>query len=318
VPGTGPLLVGVLGGALLLIALAGPALAADPTAPPAPTVSPTANPTPTPTPAATPNPTATPTPNPTATPIPSPDPTPPPPPPPVAPVSLDLYVTSGFRYQDPNYVACTSTSAMNMLNFIVAAGTGGPDFRWTRAVSGGTRDSMLRWERNHDTLPLGTGSDPHGWRNALNYYGWGTTALAVGARVYDDVAYGTYAEAINAAVRALVATGKPVGILGWQGHHSQVITGYYGLVGDPFATDETGAYTDAFTIGGLYLSDALSSDRMHHIRVSYYGLQHTTNYRLRFRQFMQRDSTRDDPYTLGWRRARDEWYRRYVVLLPQR
>jgi hypothetical protein len=227
-------------------------------------------------------------------------------------------VTSGFRYQDPNYVACTSTSAMNMLNFILAAGSGGPDFRWIRAVSGGARDGMLRWERNHDTLPLGTGSDPHGWRNALNYYGWGTAAMSGDARVYDDVAYGTYAAAIDAAVRALIATHKPVGILGWQGHHSQVITGYYGLVGDPFATDSTGAYTEAFTIGGLYFSDSLSSDRMHHIRVSYYGLQHTTNYRLRFRQFIQRDSTRDDPYTLGWRRARDEWYGRYVVLLPLR
>ena len=154
VPGTRPLLIGVLGGALLLIAIVGPTMAADPTA--TPTASPTANPTATP--AATPNPTPTPTPAPTASPAPTPTPDPisPPPPdptPPVAPVSLDLYVTSGFRYQDPNYVACTSTSAMNMLNFILAAGSGGTDFRWTRAVSGGARDAMLRWERNHDTLP---------------------------------------------------------------------------------------------------------------------------------------------------------------------
>jgi hypothetical protein len=228
--------------------MVGPTLAADPTLTPTPSESPTADPTPTatatpdPTPTAdptsspTPDPTPTPTPDPTPTPTPDPTPTPAP----IVPASLDLYTTSGFRYQDPNYVACTSTSAMNMLNFVLAAGSGGPGFRWTRAVSGSTRDAMLRWERNHDTLPYGTGSDPHGWRNALNYYGWGSAALAADGRVYDDVAYGSYGAAIKGAVRAIVTTHKPAGILGWQGHHSQVITGYYGLVGDPFATDSTG------------------------------------------------------------------------------
>jgi hypothetical protein len=57
---------------------------------------------------------------------------------------------------------------------------------------------------------------------------------------------------------------------------------------------------------------------MRHIRVSYYSLQNTTNYRLRFRQYMETDSTRDDAYTIGWRASRDEWYRRYVVILPLR
>ena len=42
---------------------------------------------------------------------------------------------------------------------------------------------------------------------------------------------------MKAAVRALVATGKPVGLLGWRGAHAQMITGYYGLIGDPFARD---------------------------------------------------------------------------------
>jgi hypothetical protein len=47
-------------------------------------------------------------------------------------------------------------------------------------------------------------------------------------------------------------------------------------------------------------------------------LQYTTNYRLRFRAFMETDSSLDDPYTTGWRRAREEWYRRYVVIVPIR
>jgi hypothetical protein len=177
---------------------------------------------------------------------------------------------------------------------------------------------MLRWERRNDTLTTGIGSDPHGWRNALNYYGWGIAALAGDARVYDDVAFVSYASAIKASVRAMIATRKPVGVLGSRGHHAQVITGYYGLSGDPFAVDAGGHYTDAFTVGGLYFSDALRSDRMAHIRVSYYRLEHTTNYRLRFRPFMQIDSTLDDPLTSGWRRSRDEWHRRFVLIVPLR
>jgi hypothetical protein len=231
---------------------------------------------------------------------------------------MDLYVSTGFRYQDSNYSACTSTSAMIMLNFILANGSGGTDFRWARSVSAAKRDSILRWERSHDTLRGGTGSDPHGWRNALNYYGWGSAALTTTGRVYDDKSFSSYGAAVKAAVRAMIATRKPVGMLGWKGHHAQVITGYYGLVGDPFATDSVGRFTDAFSVGGFYFSDTLSTDRMRHIRVSYTRLQSTTNYRLRFRPFMETDSTFDDPYTSGWRRARTEWYRRFVVVLPLR
>jgi hypothetical protein len=320
------LLVGLVGGGLLLVAQTGPAWAADGDPTPSPASSPTADPTESPSPTQTPE--LTPTPNPTDLPAPTADPTPPPDPSPsptpaptptpVAPAALDLYVSSGFRYQDPNYSACTSASAMNMLNFILANGSGGPGFRWIRSVSGTKRDTMLRWERNHDTLRTGTGSDPHGWRNALNYYGWGTAALTSAGRVYDDVSYTSYASAIKAAVRAIIATRKPVGVMGWQGHHAQVITGYYGLAGDPFATDSTGVFSNAFSVGGLYFSDPLRSDRMSHIRVSYSGLQRTTNYRLRFRAFMETDSSLDDPYSSGWRQARFEWYRRFVVILPLR
>jgi hypothetical protein len=325
-----PLLIGLVGGGLLLFAIAAPTRAADPSASPtpAPSQNPAADPatpSPPPEPPATPSPVPTatpdPTPDPTASPAPtpSPDPTPPPTPiPVVAPASIDLYVSTGFRYQDPNYSACTSTSAMIMLNFIRANGSGGTDFRWNRSLSGTKRDSMLSWERRHDTLPGGTGSDPNGWRNALNYYGWGPAALTSPGRVYDDAAYPSYAAAIKAAVRAIASTHKPVGLLSWQGHHAQVITGYFGLVGDPFSTDANGVYTNSFVIGGVYISDVLSSDRMRHIKVGYRTLQYTTNYRLRFRLFTETDSTRDDAYTVGWARARDEWYRRYVVILPLR
>jgi len=94
----------------------------------------------------------------------------------------------------------------------------------------------MSWKRgSHDTMTGGLGSDPHGWRNALNYYGWGSGTLVAGTRVYDDVAFSSYDGAMRATLRALIATGKPVGVLGWRGGHAQMISGYYGLVGDPFA-----------------------------------------------------------------------------------
>jgi hypothetical protein len=318
--GLRPLLVGLLGSGLLLVAVAGPTLAADgdPSPTPATSSAPAEDPTPTPAPDPTPTPDPTPAPDPTPTPDPTPSPDPTPPPSPSVPAALDLYVSSGFRYQDPNFSACTSTSAQTMLNYIRIRGTGGPGFRWVRSVSGSTRDAMLRWERNHDTLTGGRGSDPHGWRNALNFYGWGPGALTKAGRVYEDMAFSSYALAIKASVRAIIATRKPVGILGWRGGHAQVITGYYGLVGDPFATDSSGRFTEAFGIGGLYFSDTLSSNRMRHIRVSYYNLQYTANNRLRFRPYTETDSKLDDPYTVGWRRSVNEWYRRYVVILPIR
>ena len=61
------------------------------------------------------------------------------PPAPTAPAALTLYRAGGFRYQDPNYVACTATSAMDMLNFIALANTGGDGFRWQVNLSSSCR-----------------------------------------------------------------------------------------------------------------------------------------------------------------------------------
>ena len=252
----------VLGFGVALVALPQLAAAAEPepTAQVEASATPDASSTPAPTsdpvtatapPAATPTPEPTPTappaaadpeggPDPTPTPEPTPVPPPPPPPPTTAPPSMNLFVASAFTFQDPNMSACTSTAVRTMLNFIALRGSGGEGFGWLPTLSATVRDQILAWERSHDTLAGGTGSDPHGWRNALNYYGWGEAALWAGARVYDDASYGTYASAMRATVRALIKTGKPVGVLGWRGAHAQMITGYYGLVGDPFERDATG------------------------------------------------------------------------------
>ena len=231
---------------------------------------------------------------------------------------MNLFVAAQFRFQDPNWAACTATSARSMLNFIAVRGVGGPGFIWRPTVWGSVRDRILAWERGHDTMTGGKGSDPHGWRNALNYFGWGPGALVAGTRVYDDVTFATYTGAMKAAVRALVATGKPVGLLGWRGAHAQMLTGYYGLVGNPFARDATGRYSNAFTVAGFYVTDPLRASNAVNRARSFNGLRITTNYRVRFQRYYETDSRLDDPYTPGYRIARLEWYGRFVLVLPIR
>jgi len=231
---------------------------------------------------------------------------------------MNLFVASGFRYQDPNMAACTATSVRSMLNFISLRSTGGEGFVWQPTVWGSVRDRILAWQRTHDTLVGGRGSDPHGWRNALNYYGWGETALYAGSRVYEDVPFNSFDGAMKAAVRALIVTGKPVGVLGWRGAHAQMITGYFGLVGDPFAKDANGRWANRFSVRGFYLTDPLRRSRIVDRGVTYTALRRSRDYRLRFQRYYERDSIYDDPYTPGYRQARSEWYKRFVLILPIR
>jgi hypothetical protein len=234
------------------------------------------------------------------------------------PANLNLYDADGFRYQDPYYSACVSAAGMDMLNFVSLAGAGGRDFTWQRTRSDTAVQSMLTWARAHDTLDGGTGSDPHGWRNVLNYYGWGSDALLEGQRVYDDAAYKTYAGAVKAAVRAMILTEKPVGMLGWAGRHAQMITGYYGLKGDPFARDSSGTWTNTFTVDGFYLADPLKSDGFVNAKITYTRLRDSTNPELRFRPYTETDSLLDDRYTAGSVVSKNEWYGKYVLVIPRR
>ena len=124
---------------------------------------------------------------------------------------MNLFTASGFRFQDPNWAACTATSVRTMLNLIAMRGSRGEGFIWRTTNSGVVRDRILAWERTHDTLTGGHGSDPHGWRNALNFYGWGAGTIRSGSRVYDDVSYTSFDRAMKDAVRAMVATASRSG-----------------------------------------------------------------------------------------------------------
>jgi hypothetical protein len=316
--------------ALPLPILHAAALAADPGASPAVTAAPDAGASPSPAPrvvanaaaSPSPSPSVAPSPSPSASPAPTPtpDPSPTPTPDPSSPpAAMNLYAAAGFRYQDPNYVACTAASVMDMLNFVVLNQSGGDGFRWRLNRTGTTRDAILSWERHHDTLiAAAKGTDPHGWRNALNYYGWGSGALYQGTMVYDDVAYSSYDAAMHMAVRQIILTRKPVGLLGWSGHHAQMVTGYYGLAGDPFEKNADGTWTDLFTVTGFYVSDPLRSDSILNRKVSYAALATTSNLRLRYRTYVQTDSPYDDRYEPGYRSSRSEWYGKFTLLLPLR
>ena len=132
---------------------------------------------------------------------------------------------------------------MIMLNTIAARGTGGDGFAWTPyrvkldPDPANRQDmlSILAFERANDTLRSAShGSDPHGWRNALNAYGWGQDAMTDPARrVYDDREYRTFGGAVRAAVKSIARYSMPVGILGWAGGHAQVMTGYVVTGADP-------------------------------------------------------------------------------------
>lgn len=234
------------------------------------------------------------------------------------PAALNVFRPDAFRYQDPNFSACTAASALVMLNTIALNKNGGSGFTWVPRWGGAAVDSILAWERTHDTLAGGSGSDPHGWRNALNYYGWGSGALGSGSRIYEDLAYTSYDRAMKNAIRQLIRTRRPVGILAWQGRHTQFITGYDGLRGDPFARSSPLKYANDFTIDAVYLSDPLKADNWVNARIGYSTLKSSPNAKLRFAPYLETDSPYDDPYTPGTVAARNEWYGRWVIVAPLR
>jgi hypothetical protein len=241
--------------------------------------------------------------------------------------SRNLYVASAFLYQDPYANACTAAATMIMLNTIAARGTGGDGFAWTPSRVKLDPDpanrqdmlSILAFERANDTLRSAShGSDPHGWRNALNAFGWGQDAMTDPARrVYDDREYRTFGGAVRAAVKSIARYSMPVGILGWAGGHAQVMTGYVVTGADP-------RVSDAFTVQAVYLTDPLRQNRTVNRKISLKALR-SGPLRTRFQAYRETDSPFDDPWTAGTLRSSvapvrgpSEWYHRWVIIRPIR
>jgi hypothetical protein len=236
---------------------------------------------------------------------------------------FDMYDGSGVMYQDPDYTACVATSTQMMLNTIYGSGEkefslggfsvwdrfkpqAGPVFSWKPSTSYTTQERILTFERAHMTmLPSSPGTDPHGWRNGLNYYGWGN----VSSGVYADRSFTSFDAAAKAVVHAVAVYGKPAGILGWYGGHAQFITGYAVSGADP----RTGSM--AFSVTGVYLTDPLRSQAMRDKWLSYSTWRYSLP-RIAFKQYWQKDSPMVDP--IDGRAGSAEWYGRWVAILPVR
>lgn len=220
--------------------------------------------------------------------------------------TADVYNGSGVRWQDPDYHACAATSTLMMLNFTKASSPGATGLVWHATTSYDVQENIKAYSRSHMTMVVkGTGgTDPVGWRNALNYYGWGS----VNAGVYKIETTGTFLNAAKASVEALARTGKPVAIAGWAGGHAQIMNGYKVTGGDPKQTTD-------FTIQGVYITDPLHSDGYRDAYVSLATWQ-SGNLQVRFQAYRQTDSPYRDPITgtIG----RNVWYGKWVIIAPVR
>jgi hypothetical protein len=243
----------------------------DPTSTPTPTPDPT--PVPTPAPPPTPGPTPTPAPDPTTapTPTPSPAPTPAPTPAPAPTFATNVYDRGAWVRQYTG-TQCTAASTQMMLNMILAR----------RDVSSRLQSRIFAYARAHDSLSNSRpGSDPKGWAAALRRFGAGG---------YRHASFSTRGQAMQAAVSALLRTGRPVGLLVHHGRHAWVMTGFTSAV-EP-------AGTSSVRITGAYISGPLSGSDP---RPNRWMTAATLN--ANFTTYLERD---------GWR----GWIRKFVVILP--
>jgi hypothetical protein len=218
--------------------------------------------------------------------------------------TLDLFDPSAERWQDPDMRACTAASTLSMLNTALDAEPAG--MFWHPTTSFEEQEEILAYERDHMTMSQwSAGSDPHGWRNALNYFGWGSMQ----AGVYVDSAYPSLEAAAKATVSAIAIYDKPVGILAHAGGHAQFVTGYRVIGDDP----RTGSAN--FKVQGIYLTDPLSSQGRRDTWISYADWTGGGPW-VRFSPYLESDSPYVDP--IDGHVGTSEWYDRWVIIDPVR
>ena len=227
--------------------------------------------------------------------------------------TFNVYDEQAVRYQDPDLTACEAAAAMTMLNMAIlnkdyekAPGHQAPaqPTSWTLDVSMAKQTEILGYERYSGTMSLTSpGADAHGWRNALNRYGWGVDT----AGVYTDQSYKTFDDAAKATVVQLALYRKPVGILGWAGDHAQVVSGYRVTGLDPQL-----GYTD-FDIEGVYLTDPLKADAYanEYVPLEYWR---TGNRLLRFTPYAMTNSPGKD--SIDGKVGNTEWNGKWVIIAP--
>ena len=169
------------------------------------TPAPVATPEPTPAPTAEPEPTAEPTPEATPAPDPEPDPEPqvqreP------KPYAINLATRSDFAAQY-TFEWCVGASVMMARSIITG---GGSESRPTQ---------RRYWEMARDR----TIGSPYGGANPV---GWAATLTDLDLGAYRLVSLPSFDEAVTQAAKAIVKTGRPVGLVMWAGRHAWVMTGF--------------------------------------------------------------------------------------------
>ena len=226
--------------------------------------------------------------------------------------TLDVYDARAALWQDPDTSACTSAAAQMMLNMVAyesgAEYMAPPDAfaprtapLWQADTSHRTTETLLGYERSNMTmLAASAGTDPHGWRNALNYYGWGS----INAGVYRDAGYSTFDAAARAVVSSVARSRHPAGILARSGRHAQIVTGFVATGDDPRIGDN-------FTIVGVYVTDPLRSAAMRDVWVPLEEWLSGPD-TIRFATYLQTDSPYRDVIDGGV--GMTEWYGKWVIV----
>ena len=120
-------------------------------------------------------------------------------PPPAGTYSANLY-SNLVRYQNPDLTACVGAATLIMLNQVATQGSPGDGFQWVPSTELSRQRSIIRWARAHDTLEPGPGgTDPNGWRNALNQYGWDDYEDPA-TMTYQVFSFMSYTTAVKSAV----------------------------------------------------------------------------------------------------------------------
>jgi hypothetical protein len=250
--------------------------------------------------------TVAPKPKPTATPIPLPTPTPTASSTPIAAVqtwTFDIYDSRAVRWQDPDPNACAAAVAQSMLNTIYYAKSSS-SLAWQPSVLFSTQEDILAFERaNMTMLVTSAGTDPHGWRNALNYYGWASAT----AGMYSDRSYTSLDAASRATVSAIATLRKPVGILARSGTHAQFVTGYKVTGEDP----QTGSTN--FSIVGVYVTDPLQNTGRRDSWTTYANWVSGGSW-VKFAPYVESDSPDTDH--VDGQVGTTEWYGHWVALMP--
>lgn len=185
----------------------------------------------------------------------------------------DLYFSAGFERQVDSRTCIPASTAM-MMNFIARR-----DLNLNQLA-------ILRYAQPRDALNdrVQRGSDPLGWSRAATYYSRYTGRPTT----YAWEAYSSEYIALKRAAAQIARTGKPVGLIVWNGRHAVVMTG--------FRSSRNPSRGD-FTLTHIYYSDPLGA---RHVLVT--AASSPLN---RYREL---------DATAYYDRA---WYGKHVIVVPQ-